>query len=136
MPFVKWTDKASVGIKEIDAQHQKFFGYVNNYYDLCQSEKYNPKKAKDMMSEILSYARKHFSTEERYFEKYNYPQMNEHKEEHLKLINRALKIYDSFDGEKETSLVFLEFLKDWLEKHLKEEDGKYAEYFSRLKIKF
>ncbi len=136
MSFVKWTEKASVGISEIDAQHQKFFEYVNSYYDLCNSNNYNPKKAREMMSEILSYARKHFSTEERYFEKYNYPNMNEHKEEHLELLNKALIIYDSFNGEKEGSLAFLEFLKNWLEKHLKEEDKKYAEYFSRLKIKF
>ncbi len=134
MPFVKWTKELSVGVPEIDKQHQYFFLLASKYYELCAAKSYNPKKAKEQMSEILNYARKHFTTEENYFEKYNYPNTKEHKEEHLKLLSKALGIYDSFNGEREVSLKFLDFIKDWLDNHLKEHDAKYAEYFSRLKI--
>jgi hemerythrin-like metal-binding protein len=131
MEFIEWTDSLSVGIKSVDDQHKRFIKMINS------ARAASMKKALlfSQVSELLEYARVHFSTEEEIFDKYSYPNAREHKIEHVKLIEKAISFYDRSKAGKDVTEEFLLFLKDWLENHLKDHDFRYAKFFRESGIK-
>jgi hemerythrin len=134
MEQFEWTIEMSVGIKEIDDQHKKFISLINKTQVLYE-KKAKKEVLQRQLDDILEYARIHFSTEEKYFDKYKYPLSNEHKIKHLELLAKAIAGYDKF--EKEGPIVLpkiMEFLKEWLEKHLAKYDHKYAVYFKENEL--
>jgi hemerythrin len=133
MVFIEWNDNLSVGIKKIDDQHKKFISMLNKVGEATQSGKSIDLSKQTM--ELMDFARIHFSTEEDLFDKYSYPGSNEHKLEHLKLLEKAIKFNQRVQVEKGLQKELFEFLKEWLENHLKKYDFKYAKYFAENKIK-
>jgi len=133
MVLIAWSEKLSTGIPSIDAQHKHFISLLNKADDLVKKKKI--KELNKELPEVLNYARTHFSTEEEIFDKTRYPFANEHKEEHLKLIAKAIYFYDKSVKGEDIGKEFMLFLKDWLENHLKKHDFKYAKYFRENKIK-
>jgi len=133
MVLIKWSSGLSVGIKKIDSQHEYFVRLINSTYDSVENND-NYKVLKEI-PELINYARTHFAAEEEVFEKYNYPFTTEHKKEHVKLTEKAISFYDRAQKGENIGEEFLEYLKDWLENHLKTHDFKYAKYFKENKIK-
>jgi len=128
--LIMWTPKLSMGIKEIDDQHKHFIALLNKVNLVKPTE--NKEKVGKLITELMEYARIHFTTEERYFEKYKYPFAKEHMAQHEKLLSNAIKFSNKFDevGVKVIPELAL-FLKDWLEQHLAKHDQKYAKYFKK-----
>jgi hemerythrin len=129
--FIRWTKRLSVGIDEIDAQHRRFIGMINKTYGLASAEKLRP-LLKGSISELLEYADLHFATEERYFAKYDYPFAREHIMQHNLQRGRAVKLAKMVDDGEDVAIEFMDYLKDWLEDHLKRQDMKYAKYFAKI----
>ena len=134
MVFWIWTKKISVGIDKIDDQHKKFIGLVNDVYSLSQKSRPDTKVITRKSLDILEYARYHFTTEEDYFDKYNFPDATAHRKEHMKLLKKAISLSDRISGKEDVIVEFLEFLKDWLEDHIRNYDLKYAEYFKKIGV--
>ena len=130
MVFLKWSKELSVHMNEIDEQHKKLIGLINSARALDNKRSDYNKKLEFVLNGLVEFSRVHFSTEEKYFQKYAYPFANEHIIEHEKLIINVLKFKDRFDSKDEDILDDLTvFLKDWLENHLMKHDFKYAKYF-------
>ena len=76
-----WSGKYDVGVKKIDDQHHQFMILLNDLYEAMRDG-----KERVILNEILEgltrYVTEHFTTEERFFELYQYPETNEHKKEH------------------------------------------------------
>jgi hemerythrin len=125
--FINWNESLSVCIKEIDKQHKHFIEIINQAYK-AHFEK-NKNLMNDTLNDLIEFARIHFSTEENYFKKWDYPFAEEHMEEHEKLLLKVLEFKEKFDSGKCDCDKFLEFLKDWLENHLMTNDKKYFKYF-------
>lgn len=125
--LIIWSKNLAIGLKDIDNQHKNFIGLINNAY-LAHLKK-DKTLMEENLNELMEFARIHFTTEENYFKKWNYPYAKEHMAEHEKIIIQILKFKDSFDIGKCDCEKFLIFLKDWLENHLKNHDFKYKDYF-------
>lgn len=134
MEFVSWSEDLSVGIREIDNQHKHFIGELNRAHSLCSSRDPDLKTIRGIAIGVMDYAREHFTTEESYFKKHDYPYAKEHEAEHAKLLERSIEFYDRLDSGEDVSMEFLEFLKEWLEDHLKTHDMKYARYFRQIGV--
>ena len=128
MGFIEWTPDLSVHVKKIDDQHKKLFDIINQIYELSDFEKTKEKLDK-VLNELIEYTRVHFSTEEKYFEKCNYPGTEEHIAEHMKLIEQVLDFKRRFDNDEDIISEFLDFIKSWLDDHLKTMDQKYVKNF-------
>ena len=129
MIFIKWTPKYSVGIEEIDKQHKILMEMINDSYELSKKET-DDKKLKMIISDLLEYTRVHFSTEERYFKKWDYPYSEEHMIAHEEMILKVLEFAERFKTEKSKIIPdLLNFFKYWLENHIQIYDFKYANYF-------
>jgi hemerythrin len=106
---------------------------INEAYDSNFGE--DKEKSNEIFNELIEFVRVHFSTEEKYFEKCNYSGAEEHIAEHLKLIEKVLGFKSEFDkGECDCS-VFLNFLKDWVEDHLKVMDQEYVSCFKECGLR-
>jgi hemerythrin-like metal-binding protein len=128
-----WTKKLSVGVKEIDEQHKDLIKIINET-NLLVGGSYED-KVKEEVNELLAFARVHFTTEENYFKKWNYPFANEHIIEHEKLILKVLQFSQRFQTEGKNILKdFLLLLKDWLENHIKKHDFKYRDYIKNNRL--
>lgn len=130
MPLITWTDSFSVKVAEIDAQHKKLVELINKLFDAMKVG-----KSKDVMGEILTnliaYTATHFKTEEMYFDLYNYPEKETHKSEHKKFVETVAKFRKDFDsGNATISLEVINFLKDWLTKHINGTDKRYSKCFN------
>jgi len=126
--FIEWTKKMSVHIKELDEQHKHLLNLINeaNVY-LEQGKKGDLKK---VLNSLVEYTRVHFSTEESYFKKWDYPFADEHMRAHAKLILSVLDYKDRFDKGEDIVFDLLVFLKGWWEVHIKIQDHKYSDYFT------
>ncbi len=131
--LIKWTKDLSVGIKEIDNQHKRFIGIINSVSKKAKQNGAKGKPSEDI-TELIEYARIHFTTEEGYFKKWGYPYAREHIAEHEKLILKVLRLSERSARGEDVFQVLLDFLKEWLENHLMIHDKKYAKYARENKL--
>lgn len=132
MELIKWTDQYKLDIKEIDNQHYGLVIIINELFTLMSEGKAKD-KLNDIFDHLTDYTRKHFSTEELVLYKYAYPDLEQHKGEHKKFIEKLEGFKNDFLNKKITiSLEVLNFLKDWLLNHILISDKKYAEHVRKF----
>jgi hemerythrin len=129
MSLIEWTPEYSVGVAEIDEQHKKMFATVNNLYDAIHA-KGTTELLRKFIQEMVDYADYHFSTEEKYFEKFKYHEKDEHIKTHNVYRERVLKYVKEFEENKEfLSFEILDFLEDWWLGHIAKVDKRYMDFF-------
>lgn len=132
MELIKWTDQYKIDIKEIDNQHHGLVIIINELFTLMSEGKAKD-KLNDIFEHLTDYTRKHFSTEELVLYKYAYPDLEQHKGEHNKFIEKLEGFKKDFHNNKITiSLEVLNFLKDWLLNHIQISDRKYADHVRKF----
>jgi hemerythrin len=128
MGYLKWKNKYSVNVAEIDEQHKKLFDLVNAMYDAMHAG-----KGSDMIGtvieEFVDFTDYHFKAEERLMLRHGYPDFEGHKEMHDALVRKALSIKEAFDsGNSPTAIEVMLLMANWLNLHIFDEDQKYRPY--------
>ncbi len=127
MISISWSDKFSIGVEIIDEQHKKLFQLIN---ELNSNITGNSSKQilSSSLDALISYTEYHFREEEDYMFNVSYPRFEQHKAVHDNLkeqvINFKRKIQEGEDDPKQ----FLDFLYDWLTKHIMEQDKKIGKF--------
>jgi len=125
MAIVEWNESLSVGVREIDAQHQGLLGLINELHEAMKEG-----KSRDILASLVSrlkdYARAHFSTEEKYLRQTAFPGFEEHRVQHDKFIEKILDFELELAEGKTSPLEVARFLMDWYVRHIKGTDRKYA----------
>jgi len=133
--LIKWDDGLSVTLVEIDRQHQRLIEMINDLHDAMKQG-----KGKDVLKKIINglieYAGYHFRTEEKYFDKFGYPDANSHKEEHRDFTKKVAEFKDGLTaGKIGLSMELLDFLTQWFQTHVKIVDKKYVPFFNEKGLK-
>ena len=132
--LIKWAEKYSVGYEEIDNQHKKLAGMINELYSAFLEGKAND-IVENILSEMIKYTDYHFKTEEKYFEKYNYSDTQVHIKEHQSFVSQVTIFFNDFKkGSVSVSYDIMNFLRDWLVKHIQGSDNKYSLEFQNKNI--
>jgi|Deesub1362A_J573_1020465.scaffolds.fasta_scaffold24008_2 hemerythrin len=127
---IQWTEDLSTGITEIDNQHKEMFSRINEFHQACKLGK-GREKVRETIKFLEEYAIMHFSTEENYMKRYNYPDYDSHKIDHqnfMKIINNIKE-----DFEREGAGVALvvninHMIVEWLHKHIRRVDKALAKF--------
>ncbi len=124
----EWKDAYSVGFAEIDAQHKALFQIVGELHQSMLAG-----NAKQVLGEILArliaYTKRHFATEERLMQAAGYPEYATHKAIHETLTKQVLDFQKDFNaGRAAMTVQILQFLKDWLQKHIANTDKRLGAY--------
>lgn len=130
MSLMSWNPALEVNIKLFDLQHLKLVDMVNMLHDGMKSG--TGKEALGLtIGGLISYTESHFADEEHLMEKYAYPNMNEHKFEHEKLVKQVQDLHKQFQsGQTILTLGVMMFLKDWLIKHIQGDDKKFGTFLN------
>lgn len=128
MAMFQWDDSLSVGIAEIDKQHRQLVEMISKLNDEMRLG-----KGKEVLEKILNgmvnYALMHFETEEKYFLKYGYADAENHRQVHHTFVKKVSDFRAQFsNGRIGLTIEVMDFLIEWLQKHIKGEDKKYAPF--------
>jgi hemerythrin len=130
MPLIQWNDSLSVGVTEIDKQHQKLVQMLNDLHEAMRQAK-GSSVLGPLVKELIDYAGTHFKTEERYFTRFAYPDADAHKKQHADFVAEVLAFKSRFDANAVgLSMDVMTFLSNWLQSHIKGEDKKYGPFFN------
>jgi len=125
-----WKRQYSVNIREIDNQHKKLVALLNDLYEAIEGGGGRESLGR-ILSELVTYAKSHFATEERLMKNYGYPGYLAHKEKHEKMTAKVHEYRRKFDaGEIQTPIEISNFLKDWLGKHILGTDMEYSAFLN------
>ena len=129
-----WKAKYSVHVKSIDDQHKELVRLINELNNAMLYEKGRNEIAR-ILKGLVDYTVLHFDYEEKLMKQCNYPDFDNHKKMHIKLVSTVQEFKRDFDsGEKELSKDVMEFLKSWLVEHIMGTDQKYSELMVKNKI--
>ena len=123
--MLEWSDELSVGIKLIDKQHMILIRAINLLAMAVQRN-----TSKDLIGQILEtlvdYTDTHFAYEEELFDRFGYPETEDHKQKHRALLHKVMDLKTRWEaGESKIGPEVLKFLVDWLRNHIL---GAYKKY--------
>ena len=123
-----WSEQFSVGVKKLDEQHQELFRIVN---DLNENQDViaDATVVPDLLQRMAKYAGYHFKTEERIMLEYGYPEYASQVREHTEFKTQTARFcIDNIDGKTGVSGEMLDYLQNWLIKHILESDVKFKHF--------
>ena len=126
--FIEWSNELSVGIEEIDAQHQVLVGLLNQIHEAIQ-QRQGMEVTHDIVAKLGEYTRVHFAVEESLMRILHYPEYEQHKIQHDRLIQQLVDLSGRLNAGKAVSFELAHFLKVWLTKHIMESDKRYSSHF-------
>ena len=133
MTLLQWDESYSVGIKEFDEHHKELLVHIHNLNNAIR-QRQSQKLITGLLNKLEDYANFHFSAEEYYMTKYNYPQFDEQKKQH-NLFFSKIDEYKHAVATEQLSLIVLGFLNNWYLGHISNVDKQYQKFFNRLGIK-
>ena len=135
MPLIEWSDKFSVGIPSIDAQHKKLVGMANELCDAMEAG-HGTAVLKKTLEGLIGYTVTHFKYEEKLFAGTGYEASAAHKGEHEELTRQVLAIQEKVEkGMSSAQCIQLMIcLRDWLTNHILRSDKGYAAHLIANKI--
>jgi len=130
MSLVTWDQSYSVKVKRCDQEHQKLFQLMNALHDAMRVGK-GRTLIQQILGELNDYTKIHFRAEEGLMELAKYPALAGHRIEHQKFVTRVAQFQKDLDaGTGGNSVAVLEFLKDWLVKHIQKIDQSYSAHLN------
>lgn len=126
MPYLNWTDQLSVGVKSLDDQHIVLVNTVNDLHSAMMKGQARA-MAGDLLHKLVKYTVEHFATEEKLMTFTKYSDLNTHKAQHDALTKQVGEYVGRYEkGDITLSIDLLNFLSEWLTKHIQGEDQKYG----------
>jgi hemerythrin-like metal-binding protein len=124
--LVQWKEDYSVGVKQIDGQHQK---WIEILHDLHEAMKVG--KGREVIGEILErvkdYVQLHFATEERLLKNADYSDFDNHKRIHDSFVKQIAEIIEQHkSGNSFVTVKVGNMLNDWLVNHITRIDKQYT----------
>jgi len=129
-PLFPWSDTYSVRIAIVDNQHKGLVNLINELHQAMIARMGKEVLGKTLSS-LIKYTQAHFKAEEGILKSNQYPDFGSHKAEHDRFTGTVLSFQEKFKkNEIGLTVELMEFLKDWLIKHIVGVDKKYAPFLN------
>ena len=134
MPLFMWKKSYELKIPEIDMQHRRLVGLVNELSD-AMMQRAGQRTVPHVLDELADYIQLHFSDEEKLMQKINYPEIENHCQQHLEFTQQVLDFKERYSQEHEVDTPgLLNFLCDWLKGHILENDKEISRFIRRSEM--
>ena len=125
MALLVWSEILSVNNEVIDNQHKILINIINKFYDNIL----NPKGidiTTDVLNELYEYSIYHFSCEEQIFKENNFDDLQNHLQDHARFVMTIIDFKTKLlISNKNLKDEIIDFVNDWLYRHVLEEDKKF-----------
>lgn len=129
MKYLKWSDDYSVGIDDVDYEHQNLIAMINLIFAELEHRQ-NVDEIARTMSDIHAEFSAHFALEERIMRQAAYEEYEEHKNDHELLLDQIRDMMDEIEQDPANTMDTLsDRLSDWFNIH-------FATFDARLHQKF
>lgn len=129
IPLMTWDDALSVGVQEIDTQHKRLIGLLNDLHQAKAAGK-GDATLKGVLRELVDYTHTHFAYEEKLFKDHGYPGAEGHEQAHIALKAQVVAFGEAFEsGKASLSADLFMFLRNWLNGHIRGTDRRYTTFF-------
>jgi len=126
MALVEWQDAYSVGHGGVDFAHRQIIDSINELHEAMTRG-----KASEVLgaiaTKLVRYTKGHFAQEEQLMAQIGYPQLEQHKKIHRRLVAQVIELDRRIKAK--TAAVGIEtmaFLRTWLTDHILKYDQQYA----------
>lgn len=124
MALIDWDDSCSVGVAELDGQHQRLADLVNRLHAHVQAQG-DGKLLEAAIKKLTVYAFTHFGHEEKLLAEAGYPQLESHRGEHEEFGQMLMR----FSGDAAAGMLdraqLIGFLTRWWSHHILVVDMQY-----------
>ncbi len=125
-----WSEAYSVKVGIIDTQHKKLVDLINELHQAMISRK-GKEHLGTILSSLVKYTQAHFKAEEGILQSNQYPELANQQTEHDRFTHTVLEFQCKFQkNEIGLTIEVMDFLKDWLSKHILGTDKKYSPYLN------
>ena len=130
MEPVQWSEKFSVGVRELDQQHQQLIKLLNILISTQGTTNTHSETVSDTLMAMSRYAQVHFTAEESLMEAYAVPGLEEQKTQHRDFRQKTASFSSpTYAGVDHLPEALLEYLINWLVHHILEVDMAYRSFF-------
>ena len=136
MEPIQWSEEFSVGVEELDQQHQQLVKMLNRLVSTHETTDTHSETISDMLQEMTRYAQKHFKTEENLMRANGYPGLEEQIKEHRAYRKKTIDFSTAtMLGIEAVPEILLAYLFDWWTHHILNEDMKYKSFFKKKGVR-
>ncbi len=126
--LIKWRETLSIDGGIVDEQHKVLIKLINELYNAFIEGKAKETSAK-IIEGLIEYTVFHFDMEEVFFEAVAYPEIVAHKAAHKAFVDKIEDFKTKLaTGNVTLSYDVMNFLRDWLQKHILGTDKQYVPY--------
>ncbi len=119
----------------IDKQHKTLIDTINELHEAMKQGKSRDITGKTL-DKLINYTKEHFTTEENFFQKFDYKEKSSHTLEHDGFVKKVVELKKSFEnGNTMISPEVLNFLSTWTKSQILVIDKKYSEFLNSKGIK-
>lgn len=120
-----WNETYSVSVARIDNQHKQLVSMINGLHDVMLAGG-KPDHLQAVLEDLLAYTDTHFADEERAMAQAGYSGLSGHQQKHKAMRAEVQRLLNAAGTTKSTvSIQLMNFLKNWLAKHICETDKAY-----------
>ena len=121
---IAWTSDLATNVDEIDNQHKELFRRINSLLDACNQGR-GKAEVQNVITFLEEYVISHFDEEERYMEKYSYPDAGTHKAQHKEFMKNFSDLKSQFETDGPGVHIVIstnQMVVDWLRTHIQKLD--------------
>ena len=128
---MNWRENLSIGIADIDLQHQKLIQIADRFEHAAGEEQAHSELGRTL-KELVEYTRYHFSSEEDVMAAAGYPELGPHHILHEQLTAQIRDILLQLKaGKIPRPIIIVRFLGEWVTTHIQNEDVKIGRHLRK-----
>lgn len=122
MSFAPWSPDYETGHPDLDQQHKRLFGMVNDLHE-AMARRHGREMLGPVLENLAAYTIEHFAMEESLMVATGYPEQERHARAHAALADQVSTFRQRYAaGYLTLPSTLARFLADWLRHHIREED--------------
>ena len=128
MKLIEWSDDIACGVPSVDTDHRNMVDLLNRAYaDMMTGA--GGQAATRIVTELGAMIDKHFADEERLMSRIGYPNLDQHRKIHKKLLARFEELRGRYEaGDANSGKEMFEYLAEWLRNHTNKHDKAFVDY--------